>query len=126
MMTYLGQTEATVFEVNSPKLDSGAERQEVPKEHAAVKLSGAMEKQHKGRDLATGQQGQPMESTWRNCGLRNYLAAEGLKMTAVQEWHGTWETSPGKVGPGTMLSEKPGLKESLGRYTWRARKAVSE
>jgi hypothetical protein len=63
MMACLGQMEATDLEVNSTELESLAEHQEVPKEHAALKSSGSLKKRHRGCHLAAGRCGKPKELT---------------------------------------------------------------
>jgi hypothetical protein len=58
------------LEASPEKMESEVEHQEVPTEEAAVKSSGTMEKQNKGRHLAAGRPGEPKELTTGDCGSR--------------------------------------------------------
>jgi hypothetical protein len=58
MMACIGKTEATELKAKSEN-EPVAELQEVPKEGAAGKSSGAMKKRHRGRQLAAGRCGEP-------------------------------------------------------------------
>jgi hypothetical protein len=73
-------------------MQSVAKHQEVPKEDAIVKLVKGQKKRHRGWKLAAGQHGEPKELTRGICGS---LPPAG-RCLAVQEWHGTRETSLGK------------------------------
>jgi hypothetical protein len=68
----------TDLEANREEIQSEAEHQEVPKEHAAV---GGLRKRCRGRNLAAERRQKSKERTRVNCGSRRKLAAAGLKMT---------------------------------------------
>jgi hypothetical protein len=90
----LEETEATNLEVNPRKepnpeeMESEVEHREVPMEEAAVKSSGALKQQHRGRHLAAGRRGEPKELTRGDCGSRRKLAATGRKVShrAAVSW----------------------------------------
>jgi hypothetical protein len=60
----------TDLKANPEEMESGTEHREVPKEEAAVKLSGTTKKRHKGRSGAAGRCGKPEELTREFCGSR--------------------------------------------------------
>jgi hypothetical protein len=69
------------MEPTSEEMQSEAERQEFPKEHASVKPIGGLRKRHRGRHVAGGRRSQPEERTRGNCGSRKELAADCRRMT---------------------------------------------
>jgi hypothetical protein len=75
-------------ELNSEDMESEAEHREVPTEEAAVKSSGTMKKQHRGRHPAAGRRGELKELTRGDCGSRRKLVAACRKVPVVQQWHG--------------------------------------
>lgn len=78
-MACQGMTEAQLEckEPNSEDMESRAEYQEVPKEHAIVKPVGRLRKRHRGGNLAAEHNHKPQERTQGNCGFRrNWLPLE--------------------------------------------------
>jgi hypothetical protein len=63
------------LKANPEEMESKVEHQEVPKEEAVVKSSGAQKKRHRGWNLAAGCHGKSKELTRRDCGSRRKLAA---------------------------------------------------
>jgi hypothetical protein len=57
------------MEKNPDKIKSGAKHQEVPREEAAVKSSGAMKKWHRSRNLGVGRRGESKEQARGNGSL---------------------------------------------------------
>jgi hypothetical protein len=99
-------------------MESEAEYQEVPKEEAEVKSSGAVKKRHRGWHLAVGCHGKPKEPTQGNCGSQRKLAATSRKMT-----HGAGDM----VARGMTKSvwyKKPRKDGHSGRDVGRARNAT--
>jgi hypothetical protein len=68
-------------EQNLETMQSVAEHQEVPAEHAAVETGKAPKKQYRGRHLAVGRRRKPKEVTWGNRGSQKKMAAACRKMT---------------------------------------------
>jgi hypothetical protein len=102
-------------ELNPEDMKSGVEHWEVPTEEAVVKSLGIMKKLHRGRHLAAGQRGEPKELTRGDCGSWGKLAATCRKVSYVQEWHGTRETSSGKFGPREIVDSGRNWPQLAGR-----------
>jgi chromosome segregation ATPase len=66
-------------EPTSQKMNFGAEHQEVPKEHAGVKNSGAMKKWQEDKHVAVGRLRKPKELTRGNYGSREEIGRRRQK-----------------------------------------------
>jgi hypothetical protein len=73
--------EAMDLEATPEEMESKAVHEEVPKEEAAAKSSGVLNKWHRGRHLAAEGQGELVERTRGNCGSWKKLAATSRKIT---------------------------------------------
>jgi hypothetical protein len=80
-------------------IEPEVEHREVPMEEAAVKSSGTIKKQHKGRHLAAGRRREPKGLTLGDCGSRRKLLPPAERCPIVQQWHNVRETSSEKLGP---------------------------
>jgi hypothetical protein len=69
------------MEPNPEMMQSIGDHQEVPKKEAAVRSSGALKKQHRGRNLATECHQKPKERTRGKCGFRKKLTIARRRMT---------------------------------------------
>jgi hypothetical protein len=89
MMARLEKTEATDLKVNPEEMESELEHWEVSQGVAAMKSSGTMKKQHRGRHLAAECCGKPKELTRGDSGSRRKLAATYRKVShsARVAWH---------------------------------------
>jgi hypothetical protein len=65
MMAWLGRMEPMDLEANPEEMQSEAEHQEVPKEHAAVETSRALNKRYWGWNIATECCRKPKDGSWR-------------------------------------------------------------
>jgi hypothetical protein len=92
------------------EMESEVERREVPTEEAAVKSSRTMKKRHRGRRMAAGRRGKPMELTRRDCGSRGLLAAACRKVSrrATVAWRKRYVSrkirTQGSCGPRQKLA----------------------
>jgi hypothetical protein len=78
------------METNPEMMQSIGEHQEVPKEEAAVRSSGALKKRHRDRNQAAERRQKPKERNRGNCGYRKRLAVAGRKM--IRRARVAWRT----------------------------------
>jgi hypothetical protein len=101
------------------ELEPVAEDQKAPKEHAAVKFSGALRKRHRGRNLAAECCQKLKERTRGNCGSQKKLGAAHRRMTqhaGVAQHKGQREQHC-KRSPQRM-NKREGTVEGPGRQKW--------
>jgi hypothetical protein len=92
-------TEAEKTEPDRAMMQSVADHQVAPKEHAAVETGKLLKKRRRGRKPAAERRGEPKELTRRDCGSgRSWLPPAG-RCPAVQQWHGGKGTSLDKLRP---------------------------
>jgi hypothetical protein len=74
--------EVTETEPDSGMMQSIAENQVAPKEHATVETDKVLKKWHRGRKPAAEQHGEPKEMTRGDCGAGKMLAAACRKVSS--------------------------------------------
>jgi hypothetical protein len=87
---YTRETFSSEVSARPKEWESGAERQKVRMEEAAVKSSGITKKRHRGRHTATGRRMKPTKKPTRgDCESRRKLVAACRKVSrcAAVAWH---------------------------------------
>jgi hypothetical protein len=101
---------------SSEETESVAVHEDVCKEEATVETFGTLKEQYGDQQLVVGCHQELQKQTQSNGGSQKKLATACRGMTTVQEWHSIRDTviqerwsnrDNGKIGPGTMLQQKP-------------------
>jgi hypothetical protein len=100
-------------------MQSAGERHEVLKEAAAVRSSGALKKQHRGRDLAAERRQKPKDKS------RRKLIPARRGTTTVQKWYSARDTGF-RDRARKRLHQKPRRKGLSLRENGHTRKAAKE
>jgi hypothetical protein len=95
------------MEANPEMMQFAGEHQEVLKEEAALRASGALKKRHKGRNVVADRSQKPKERTQENYGCRKNLTVAGRRM--IRRAGVAWRKSNvvRKIGPRTRWNEEP-------------------